>query len=74
MLIADIAEAEHFLSNISYYRLAGYWWPMQLITVLDQRARGERPRQLSVEDVRCICSLVILASGQTMDKPVEVLS
>ena len=29
MLIADIAEAEHFLSNISYYRLAGYWWPMQ---------------------------------------------
>ncbi len=21
--------AEHYLSNISYYRLAGYWWPMQ---------------------------------------------
>lgn len=22
-------EAEHYLSHISYYRLAGYWWPMQ---------------------------------------------
>ena len=22
-------NATHFLSNISYYRLAGYWWPMQ---------------------------------------------
>jgi len=22
-------EAFHFLSHISYYRLAGYWWPMQ---------------------------------------------
>lgn len=21
--------AKHYLSNISYYRLAGYWWPMQ---------------------------------------------
>lgn len=29
MLISDVAEADHFLSNISYYRLAGYWWPMQ---------------------------------------------
>ena len=29
MLIADRAEARHYLSNISYYRLAGYWWPMQ---------------------------------------------
>ncbi|WP_316746879.1 Abi family protein [Pedobacter gandavensis] len=22
-------DANHFLSHISYYRLAGYWWPMQ---------------------------------------------
>ena len=22
-------QAEHFLAHISYYRLAGYWWPMQ---------------------------------------------
>jgi abortive infection bacteriophage resistance protein len=29
MQIPDITEAEHFLTNISYYRLAGYWWPMQ---------------------------------------------
>ncbi|GGB15388.1 Abi family protein [Puia dinghuensis] len=27
--IQDDGSAEHFLSNISYYRLAGYWWPMQ---------------------------------------------
>lgn len=29
MIISDVAEAESFLSNISYYRLAGYWWPLQ---------------------------------------------
>lgn len=27
--IIDIGQARHFLSNISYYRLEGYWWPMQ---------------------------------------------
>jgi abortive infection bacteriophage resistance protein len=27
--INDEARAEHFLLNISYYRLAGYWWPLQ---------------------------------------------
>jgi abortive infection bacteriophage resistance protein len=27
--IVDDDNAIHFLSNISYYRLAGYWWPMQ---------------------------------------------
>jgi len=27
-LIID-EDAVHFLSHISYYRLAGYWWPMQ---------------------------------------------
>ena len=27
--IADDRIAKHFLANISYYRLAGYWWPMQ---------------------------------------------
>ncbi|GAA4407141.1 Abi family protein [Nibrella viscosa] len=29
LLITDIAEAERQLLNISYYRLAGYWWAMQ---------------------------------------------
>ncbi len=29
LLILDSDNAEHFLSHISYYRLAGYWWPMQ---------------------------------------------
>lgn len=27
--ITDEVAAEHYLKNISYYRLAGYWWPMQ---------------------------------------------
>ncbi|MXV14799.1 Abi family protein [Hufsiella ginkgonis] len=27
--IPDRAVAAHYLANISYYRLAGYWWPMQ---------------------------------------------
>lgn len=27
--IDNASEAVHYLSNISYYRLAGYWWPMQ---------------------------------------------
>ncbi len=30
MLFNDEQEAEHFLRNISYYRLKGYWWDMQL--------------------------------------------
>lgn len=30
LTIQDKALAEHFLSQVSYYRLAGYWWPMQL--------------------------------------------
>jgi abortive infection bacteriophage resistance protein len=29
MSFADIANAPHFLANISYYRLKGYWWEMQ---------------------------------------------
>ena len=29
LIIADEAIAETTLHNISYYRLAGYWWPMQ---------------------------------------------
>jgi abortive infection bacteriophage resistance protein len=27
--ITDEALAKHYLSHVSYYRLAGYWWPMQ---------------------------------------------
>ncbi len=29
LIITDEDEADHYLSHISYYRLAGYWWPMQ---------------------------------------------
>lgn len=29
LIIADVPAAESLLKNISYYRLAGYWWPMQ---------------------------------------------
>ena len=29
LIIVDEQTAEMFLQNISYYRLAGYWWPMQ---------------------------------------------
>lgn len=29
LLIADLAAAKLTLANVSYYRLAGYWWPMQ---------------------------------------------
>lgn len=27
--INEADNAEHYLSNINYYRLSGYWWPMQ---------------------------------------------
>ena len=29
MLFRAPADAPHFLANISYYRLKGYWWEMQ---------------------------------------------
>jgi abortive infection bacteriophage resistance protein len=29
LIISDDKIAEHYLKNISYYRLAGYWWPLQ---------------------------------------------
>ena len=29
LIIQDVAKAEHFLYNVSYYRLKGYWWDMQ---------------------------------------------
>ncbi len=29
MLFKNEAAAPHFLQNISYYRLKGYWWDMQ---------------------------------------------
>lgn len=30
LTIADVELARHYLSHVSYYRLAGYWWPMQI--------------------------------------------
>ena len=29
LIIKDEKLASHYLAHISYYRLAGYWWPMQ---------------------------------------------
>jgi abortive infection bacteriophage resistance protein len=29
LIITDEHFAGHYLKNVSYYRLAGYWWPMQ---------------------------------------------
>lgn len=29
LVVDDHTEAEHFLSQISYYRLSGYWWSLQ---------------------------------------------
>lgn len=29
MAFRNISNAPHFLENISYYRLKGYWWEMQ---------------------------------------------
>jgi abortive infection bacteriophage resistance protein len=29
MVIGDEQAARHYLANVGYYRLAGYWWPMQ---------------------------------------------
>ncbi len=29
MLFKDEPSAHHFLENINYYRLKGYWWDMQ---------------------------------------------
>lgn len=34
MLFKDVANAPHFLQNISYYRLKGYWWDTQTDYVL----------------------------------------
>lgn len=36
MLFKDESSANHFLRNISYYRLKGYWWDMQDNTVTHQ--------------------------------------
>ncbi|MFT5915535.1 MAG: abortive infection bacteriophage resistance protein [Flammeovirgaceae bacterium] len=29
MLIPDEADAKHYLKNISYFRLQGFWWEFQ---------------------------------------------
>ncbi len=40
MAFRDEANAPHFLSNISYYRLKGYWWEMQDDKVMHHFADG----------------------------------
>jgi len=42
MIIEDDAYAQHHLSNISYYRLAGYWWTMQSNSVAHQFRVGSK--------------------------------
>lgn len=38
MQFHNVADAPHFLANISYYRLKGYWWEMQIDKVNHQFA------------------------------------
>ncbi len=40
LAITDIDEAKHYLANVSYYRLAGYWWPMQSDKITHQFKLG----------------------------------
>jgi abortive infection bacteriophage resistance protein len=40
MTVENENQAIHFLSNISYYRLKGYWWDMQTDSVNHQFATG----------------------------------
>lgn len=47
--IEDEDRAEHILQSISYYRLAGYWWPMQADKALHTFKAG-----YSFEDVIAI--------------------
>ncbi len=46
MSFGDIEKASHFLSNISYYRLKGYWWEMQ-----DNKIQHHFSDNSSFEDV-----------------------
>lgn len=40
MIFRDESQAFHLLSNISYYRLKGYWWEMQVDKISHQFANG----------------------------------
>lgn len=40
MAFRDLPNAPHFLANISYYRLKGYWWEMQINKVDHEFAEG----------------------------------
>lgn len=40
MVFRDESNAPHFLANISYYRLKGYWWEMQVDTVNHHFEKG----------------------------------
>ena len=45
LVIDDLAEATHFLSQVSYYRLSGYWWSLQSDKVNHHFKPGARFRQ-----------------------------
>ena len=44
--IPDTALAEHFLHNVSYYRLAGYWWTLQSDAKRHRFRRGSTFQQV----------------------------
>jgi hypothetical protein len=81
LVINDYALTEHFLKNISYYRLSGYWWPMQADKVNhvfkpnsrfdDVIALYNFDRELrlqNIDKVRCYLSSLLCL------KPIGVLS
>jgi len=45
LIINDRAEAIHFLSEVSYYRLSGYWWSLQSDKVNHVFKQGANFRQ-----------------------------
>jgi len=49
LIISDDAAATQALENVSYYRLAGYWWPMQA-----DKARHTFKPNSNFEDVLAI--------------------
>lgn len=42
MTVENKDQAIHFLNNISYYRLKGYWWDMQTDRVNHQFKTGSK--------------------------------
>lgn len=43
MVVADPQRAQRVLSNVSYYRLSGYWYPLRKVDSAGQRTDDFRP-------------------------------